>query len=165
MSRQLNLLKLCITLSMLLPFCSSGAASSQQNPYKVIYDRNLFGLRPPTPVHKPEPLPALPPNIILTGITTILGEKRAFLEITPPPKPSTPAKSQSFNLTEGQKAENVQVVEIDPKAETVKVSISDNLTTLTFEKNGRKPTQVPAPLPVLNRTLPVRRIPSFSLRR
>ena len=165
MSSRLNQMKLWISLSVLLPFCSSGAAISHENPYKVIYVRNIFSLRPPTPVQKPEPPAAPPPNIILTGITTILGEKRAFLEITPPPKPPLPAKPQSCSLTEGQQSDNVQVVEIDPKAETVKVSISGMVTTLTFEKNGRKPTQAPAPLSVVNRTLPVRRIPTFSVRR
>lgn len=165
MSNQHLLIKLLISLCVLLSFCSSGATYSLQNPYKVIYDRNLFALRPPIPVQKPQTPSAPPPNLILTGITTVLGQKRAFLEITVPAKPPQPVKQQSIILSEGQQEENVRVIEIDPKAETVKVSNSGIETVLTFDKNGRKPTPGPTTSPVINRTLPVRRIPTLSFRR
>jgi hypothetical protein len=48
------------------------------------------------------------------------------------------------------------VLEIDPKAESVKVSNSGTVMTLTFEKNGRKPTQAPTPPTIARRSFPLR---------
>jgi hypothetical protein len=150
------MLKFALAFPLVWTFCSSAAVPAQENPYRHIYERNLFGLRPPTVIHKTEPPAVLPSNVILTGITTVLGAKRAFLEITLPAKPPLPAKQQSCILSEGQREENVEVLEIDPKAESVKVSNSGTVMTLTFEKNGRKPTQtVPAPT-IARRSFPLR---------
>jgi hypothetical protein len=154
-SRRFNLLKVAVALPMLWNFCTSAAVSAQENPYRHIYERNLFGLRTPV-VQTAQPPAVLPSNVILTGITTVLGAKRAFLEITVPAKPPLPTKQQSCILSEGQREANVEVLEIDAKAETVKVSNSGTVMTLTFEKNGRKPTQAPTPPTIAGRSFPLR---------
>ena len=135
--------------------------SQTGNPYQVIAQRNIFGLRPPTPAQKVEAPPAPLPNVVLTGITTLLGEKRAFLEITPLTRPPQPPKPEACILTEGQREGEVQVVQIDPKAESVKILNTGVEMTLTFEKNGRKPTTVATAAssrPVMP-SLPIRRVP------
>lgn len=135
----------------------AGVTTGLDNPYKVIYARNLFRLRPPVSATAAAPKPTLPAStIILTGITTILGSKRAFLEITPPPKPPQPAKAISCVLTEGQREAGVEVLQIDPKTEFVKVSNNGTPMTLTFDKNGRKLTTPPPP--------PQRTIPRLPIR-
>src|ERR1043166_2220962 len=70
----------------------AGATTGLDNPYKLISARNVFRLRPPISASPPAPQSTLPlSTIVLTGITTVLGAKRVFLEITPPPKPPHPA--------------------------------------------------------------------------
>jgi hypothetical protein len=144
-----NLALVCIAGFAFDSFAAAGATAISDNPYKIIFQRNLFGLRPPMTAAVTPPAAPLP-TIVLTGITTILGDKRAFLEITPPAKPAQPPKQTSCILTEGQR--QVEVIQIDPKSEFVKVSNDGTLMTLTFEKNGRKTTPASPPPPV--RTLP-----------
>jgi hypothetical protein len=144
-----SLALLCLAGFAFDSFAAAGKTAVSDNPYKLIFRRNLFGLHPPlNPAVTP---PAAPlSTIVLTGISTILGDKRAFLEITPPAKAAQPPKQMSCILKEGQREGQVEVIQIDPKSEFVKVSNSGTLMTLTFEKNGRKTT--PPPLPV--RALP-----------
>jgi hypothetical protein len=121
--------------------CTSGNAVTSDapgNPYQGIVDRNVFGLKSPPPPPDPEANKPPPPKIFLTGITTILGNKRALLKTTPPPKPGEPAKEQSFTLGEGQREGEIEVLEINEKAGTVKVNDYGTITTLDFDKDGVK---------------------------
>jgi hypothetical protein len=121
--------------------CASANAAGlpqRENPYRRIALRNVFGLRA-QPAAQPVAPPTPPlPKMTLTGITTIFGMKRAFLEITPLAKPGVPAVPKSCMLKEGDHEGEVQIKEIDPKSEVVKVSCSGTMVTLTFDKNGRK---------------------------
>ncbi len=126
---------------------SAAAPDSAANPYQGIVDRNVFGLKPPPPPPDPESNKPPPPKIFLTGITTILGNKRALLKTTPPAKPGEPAKEQSFTLGEGQREGDIEVLEIDEKAGTVKVNDYGTITTLDFDKDGVKATAGVAPGP------------------
>jgi hypothetical protein len=125
------------------PAAVAGGTNVSENPYRAIFLRNLFGLRP-VEIRTAPPPPAPSSTIVLTGITTILGDRRAFLEITPPAKPPQTAKQISCILAEGQREGAVEVVQIDPKGGSVKVSDNGTLTTLTFEKNGRKTSPTPS---------------------
>jgi len=125
--------------------------------YQAIPERNVFGLRPPTSDPLPTNPPAQLPKITLTGITTILGNKRALLMLAPPNlKPGDTNKEMSMILTEGERQGDVEVLQIDEKQWRVKVNNSGTVMTLTFEKDGPKlpPTQParatapPLPLPV-----------------
>lgn len=121
--------------------CTSGNAVTSDasgNPYQGIVDRNVFGLKSPPPPPDPEANKPPPPKIFLTGITTILGNKRALLKTTPPAKPGEPAKEQSFTLGEGQREGEIEVLEINEKACTVKVNDYGTITTLDFDKDGVK---------------------------
>jgi hypothetical protein len=129
---------ICTLASVAL--CTSGNAVTSDapgNPYQGIVDRNVFGLKSPPPPD-PEANKPPPPKIFLTGITTILGNKRALLKATPPPKPGESAKEQSFTLGEGQREGEIEVLEINEKAGSVKVNDYGTITTLDFDKDGVK---------------------------
>ena len=130
------------------------------NPYQGIMERNIFGLKPPPPPVDPNEVKAVPPpNIKLTGITTILGRKQALLMVAVPAKPPTPAREDSYILTEGQRDGDIEVLNIDEKAGTVKVDNRGAIQTLDFVNNGVKlPGATPgapappgmAPIPAMN---------------
>lgn len=143
-----SLALLCIVCVALDTIAFADGVSKSDNPYKLISERNLFALRPSTagPSVAPPNVPSS--TIVLTGITTVLGEKRAFLEVTPPAKPPAPTKEISCILTEGEREGTIEVLKIDAKAGSVEVSENGTVTTLTFEKNGRKTA------PASTRTLP-----------
>jgi hypothetical protein len=67
--------------------------------------------------------------------------------MTPPAKPGEPAKEQSFTLGEGQREGDIEVLEINEKAGTVKVNDYGTITTLDFDKDGVKVVGVPPPVP------------------
>ena len=124
-----------------LALCTPGSAvavDATGSPYQGIVDRNVFGLKPPPPPPDPEANKPPPPKIFLTGITTILGNKRALLKATPPAKPGEPAKEQFYTLGEGQREGEIEVLEIDEKAGTVKVNDYGTIATLDFDKDGVK---------------------------
>jgi hypothetical protein len=143
-----------------LAFCAAAPAvpvdtsETSDNPYQSIVDRNVFSLKPPAPpadpteVNKPTVV-----KITLTGMTTILGNKRVLMKTAPPPgKPGEGPKSeQSYILTEGQREGDIEVIEIDEKGGSVKVNNGGTLQTLTFEKDGAKlpATVAPASAPGL----------------
>jgi hypothetical protein len=113
-------------------------------------ERNVFGLKPPPPPPDPEANKPPPPKIVLQGITTFGGVKRALFKVQMPPKPGEPAKGeQSFILAEGQRDGDIEVLEIDAKVggEFVKVNNFGTITNLTFEANGIKTASAAAPGP------------------
>lgn len=117
------------------------------NPYQLIADRNVFGLKPVPPPPQPEVPKPPPPNIILSGITTLQGRKTAFLK-TPPAaaKPGQPAKGdQYFMLSEGEMDREMRVLQIDDTAGIVKVSFAGTEMALNFTDNGAKPNATPPP--------------------
>ncbi len=64
----------------------------------------------------------------------------------PPGKPGEGPKSeQSYILTEGQREGDIEVIEIDEKAGSVKVNNAGTIQTLTFEKDGAKLPATVAP--------------------
>jgi len=123
-------------------------AESSDNPYQSIIDRNVFSLKPPPP--PPDPSEANKPQalkITLTGITTIFGDKRVLMKTAAPPgKPGeAPKTEQSYILTVGQREGEIEVIDIDEKAGSVKVNNAGSVQTLTFEKDGAKLPSTPAP--------------------
>jgi len=132
---------------VVLSATTAGAASeSSGTPYQGIVDRNVFGLRPPPPPPSPDANKPPPPKIILTGITTILGNKRVLMKVQIPAKPGVKAEEQSMILAAGQRDGDVEVLEIDEKAGIVKVNDYGTITNLTWENNGIKVATAPPPV-------------------
>lgn len=110
--------------------------------YNAIAERNAFGLRAPVVAPPPEPPP---PTITvkMTGITTLMGNKRALLVITEQGKPA-----ESKMIRQGDREGQIEVLEIDEVGGSVKIKNGDREMTLTFEKDGIKPPTGPAvPMP------------------
>jgi hypothetical protein len=114
------------------------APGSSTNQYDRISARNVFGLKDPPPVVVP-PLPEQPrPKIILTGITTMLSNKLAFIRVQFPAKPGEPAKEQSMMLAEGQREAGIEVLQIDEKAGRIQVNNLGMEMPVTFDKDALK---------------------------
>ncbi len=129
----------CSLFLALLGWATSTALADAVGDYKVILDRNPFGLKPP-PAPVPPPAPAPPPetptNYKLSGITALFNPPRAMFVNQPPGKP-TP---EYISLSEGQVGGGLEVLTngINIKAGTVRVKISGEERTLSFEKDGLK---------------------------
>ena len=116
----------------------------QANHYQSISERNAFGLKPPPSVEPPAPPAPQLPKLILTGITTILGDKRALLKaLSLATHPGQAAKEESMILAEGQRQGSLEVLNIDENAGSVRVNNSGTIMTLTFEKDGAKLPETP----------------------
>lgn len=139
--------EILVLVGMLLSI-SAGAATSEnesgaEGPYSAIVERNVFNLHAPAPMVNPADLvkKTPPPNVTLTGITTILGKKVTFLT-APPTKPGSPP--DSMMLAEGQAQDDIEVRSIDEKAGVVQILNHGEAQTLDFEHNGAKPSAAPA---------------------
>jgi len=127
----------------------AASADVPTSPYEDIIARNAFALKPLPPPADPNELVKAPPvKITLTGITTIIG-KRALLE-TPAPsgKAATPGGPSKlyYMLRVGEKEGDIEVVDIDERTGTVKVKNAGQEFTLSFEKDGSKLPNTPAPV-------------------
>lgn len=123
-------------------------AEVKENPYQIIIDRNPFGLRPippPPPPPSNEPPPPPPLGVAMTGITTLLGPPKVFLEFT---DSQTKKVDRPSALLEGETFKAITVVSIDPENNRVKIKNGDAESWLDFEKNGVKPAGGGAPAPV-----------------
>src|SRR5690349_24775865 len=113
----------CLAGSVVVSIAAQAVTSeTQDNPYQSIVDRNVFALKPPPPPPDPEATKPPPVKITLTGITTILGNKRALMKAPAPPgKPGEPAKQEmSYILTVGQREGDIEVLDIDEVGGNVK---------------------------------------------
>jgi hypothetical protein len=153
--------------------CETTYADS--NPYQGIVDRNVFGLRPPPPPPSTEPVRPPPPAVALTGITTILGKKLAFMNVQVPPKPGEQAKGgpQSFMLGIGEREGEIEVIDIDEKGGIVKLNDYGVITNVPFAKVPTTPSApvnvagIPSPNggnPATNAGIPQRSIPGLPAR-
>lgn len=131
----------------LLGLCATAlvAGADVAGDYKIILERNPFGLKPPPPPPPPptNAAPAETPTAYkLSGITALFRPPRAMFVNQPPGKP-TP---EYLSLSEGQRQGSLEVLigGIDVKAGTVKVKISGEERTMSFEKDGLKGPAGPA---------------------
>ncbi|HEY9510045.1 MAG TPA: hypothetical protein VIV82_09315 [Verrucomicrobiae bacterium] len=153
-----------------LSFCvvaHAASSDSGNSPYQAIVERNVFGLKPPTGPEEAPPPPEPPSKITLSGITTMLGNKRALLSVQVPNKPA-----ENFILAEGQRDGEIEVLQIDEHAGTVKVSNHGVEQLLDFKTDGAKAqvAAVPPPAPAVTPRPPgvppppVRTIPTRQMR-
>jgi hypothetical protein len=130
-----------------LALCAAGTRDAKNQRYQAIVERNAFGLRPvPPPPVKPDK-PPQKVNIKLTGITTMLGVKKAYFILSDPAKPNTPNALVYPSLKQGERFGPIQVVSIDEKHCSVKIVNAGTPDTLTFSANGNAPNTIGAPLP------------------
>ncbi len=124
----------------LATFGSTSFALTESNPYSPIVGRNVFALKPPTPVNNTPVAPVVAaPGIELQGITTILGRPQVLLKIKLPPRPPEPAKDQSFVLDVGQREGEVEVVSINMDSGTIQLRNQGSDLVLNMKDNAAKP--------------------------
>jgi hypothetical protein len=113
----------------------------QLNPYTAIVDRNVFNLRPPPPpqTNVVDTTPAS--KITLLGIVCGPGPKQVMFKTAV----GTPPKEMSYALAEGERAGDVEVVEINEIAGTVRLKNKNDDQNLSLEKDSLKPTGGPLP--------------------
>lgn len=129
---------------------SAAITNANSHSWKVIVERNPFGLKPPAPppkVEAPSP-PAPKTEVTLTGIASMLGSTKAYL-ITKEQGKSDP---KYVSLSAGEADGAVEVLEINEKAGTVKINNAGVPTLLNFKDNGIK-TAAAAPAPNPNSAL------------
>src|SRR2546421_12634036 len=107
------------------------AAKSSPGQYQSIPARNLFALKPTPPPLEPPPTGPTRPRIVLKGITTVCN-RMALLKALFPAKPGEPAREQSYMLAPGQRDGDIEVLEVDEKAGSVKVKSFGTMMTITF---------------------------------
>jgi hypothetical protein len=112
-------------------------SENSDGPYSAIWLRNVFDLKPEPPPPPPNEKTNLPPpNVELTGITTLLGTKRALFMVQEPASAGKPAgKEESYILTEGQRQGMLEVMEINPKSKMVTIKVEQQVSTITFKTN------------------------------
>jgi len=105
------------------------ALEARQSPYDKIVESNLFKLQA-KPILPPPPPPVnQPPKVALTGITTILGKRLAFISV----EGTKLHPTESMILAEGQAANGIEVKGIDEKAGVVRIFNCGELQILNFE--------------------------------
>jgi hypothetical protein len=137
--RHAAILSLLLAAGVMPATLSLGAANEESAPrdFKGIPARNVFGLKAPTPPAPPAPPPSPTINVKLTGLLTILSSKRAVLQIT------EGGKTESKIIKEGDRDGEVEVLEINEIAGTVRIKNRGDEATLDFDKNGVKPPTGP----------------------
>jgi hypothetical protein len=134
--------------ALLAGFSLGAHGEVKDNPYQVIIDRNPFNLKPIPP--PPEPVAATPTNtppqvdIKLTGITTLLGPPRAFLQLM-----NQQTKKPEFppGLEVGDRFGDIEILAINTGEETVRIKQGDGETTLDFKNHGIKSAVAGGPAP------------------
>ncbi len=108
--------------------------------YHGIVERNVFDVHAAAPAPPRDPALDLPPppTIKLQGITDILGRKQVLFKVQLPAKPPAQPKEESFILTVGERQGEIEVLEINPKAGTVKMRNYGVVTNLSLELNSDK---------------------------
>jgi hypothetical protein len=135
--------EICLAFALLLSASAVAVTpAGTDSPYNAIVERNVFNLHAPPPPVNPADLvkKTPPPKVTLTGITTILGQKKTFLTI-PPVKPGAPP--DSMMLAEGQALNEIEVKRIDEKAGVVDIVNHGESQTLDFDHDGAKPAGAP----------------------
>lgn len=109
------------------------AASSAENPYAVIGERNVFHLNPPPIPPPPEAPKTELPDIKLSGFLKIGKTTHALFVYTPKDKKEPPIY---YDLVDGEKQGILEVVKIREDEEEVEVINSGTPTTLNLKENS-----------------------------
>jgi len=129
--------------------------SKPAHPFRVIPSRNAFRIQPPPPPPPAvEEIPKTPPpppsNITLTGFSVWKGRTKVYLQVAAPG-----GKAPDYlTMEEGQTQNELQIVSIDPKHESVKVINAGQEMTLNFKEHGAKGAGTPPGQPSAPNAIP-----------
>ena len=157
--KRLGKIVVCLASGLVL---NAGARADDvvlpNNPYAPIVVRNVFGLNPPQPVDTnatQADLPKITPN----GIMSIFGQLQVLFKVGGTAKPGQPAKDESYILSEGQRQDEIEVIQIDEKASLVTFNNHGTVQELPLAKANPPVVNTPAaasggPVPIQNFTAP-----------
>jgi hypothetical protein len=113
--------------------------------YDSITTRNAFRLKDPPPPPAPPVEPEKPGDLKLTGISSMFATKKAHFMLLERGKGAPKFYSLPIAGTGGiDEQDGLRVLEIDPKAGSVKVRFHEKEILLTFEKDGLTNAIAPA---------------------
>jgi hypothetical protein len=127
--------------------CARANALPTNHPYETIVVANVFRLRPPPAPEIPATNTPPPPKIIPNGILTF-GEKRVLFKVQILPRPPLPASERFYILAEGQREDDIEVLQINEKTGTIVFNNHGLMTTLIIDSTAPKladPTGVGLP--------------------
>ncbi len=128
----------------------------KDNPYKVILDRNPFGLKGPPEAPTQPTNQAVKVDVKFTGITSDHTSKRAWFVIPPGPGRQQP---KVLSLSEGDSDGDLKVLEINVQETTVKVLNAGNSAVLNFKDHGLNAPPAPIIQPPMPGALPAPGVP------
>jgi hypothetical protein len=135
--KQIGLPVCCLAGGLLL---SAAAPARGENPYESIVERNAFALKPPPPPPPPAEDPRNkkdpPAKVVLTGITILDHQKKAWFSLTEGKTPN--AQPKYVSLREGQRSGDLEVLEIHEKTGEVKIAHAGENTTVALKDNKGK---------------------------
>jgi hypothetical protein len=113
--KQMGKIAVCLVCGLVLNTATrADDGGLANNPYASIVARNVFSLNPPQPEAPPEQADP-PPKITPNGIMSIFGQLQALFKVSIPAKGGQPAKEESYILSEGQRQDDIEVVQINEK--------------------------------------------------
>ena len=152
MKSQLALASLCLVLT--LPARAAAPASPSSNPddetavkdsgpYAMIVARNVFRLNPiPPPVQVTNEPPAPPPSPLqLTGLSRF---GRTPIRALLANKPANPTNVLFFNLAEGERKDNLEILKINEAEESVEIMYAGVRSTVLLKDSKHEPSAAPA---------------------
>ncbi len=104
-------------VSLLAHAAQPNAQESPTNPYQLIVEHNVLRVKP-SPATDNQPPRTPPPQIILNGITTILGDRRALFKTLAIGED----KERSYMLAEGQRDGEIELLSVDMREGKIKVN-------------------------------------------
>ena len=116
------------------------SSANPENPYSAITERNIFGLREPSPA-PPTPSPPIATDsseLTLTGLVDFRTIKWALLTCTERGKQPRP-----YTLAVGQKQDALEVLDIDAEAGTVRVRHGSAEVVLAFKRHNAESIEEP----------------------
>ena len=145
--------------ALALGIANGRSATGAQDPrlYQTIPTKNVFKLKDPPPLTAPVKAAENPtvPKIFLNGITTIFGRKLALMKLMLPTKSPGDTGERSLMLHEGERENDVEVLQINEKNGSVRVNNFGTVLTLTFDRDGAKNVATtPAPGPATGGSIP-----------
>ncbi|MGA2180628.1 MAG: hypothetical protein ABSH15_13715 [Verrucomicrobiota bacterium] len=158
--KRLGKIVVCLASGLVL---NAGARADDgvlpNNPYAPIVVRNVFGLNPPQSVDPNATQGDPPPKITPNGIMSIFGQLQVLFKVADPAKPGQPAKDEAYILSEGQRQDEIEVIQIDEKNSLVTFNNHGTVQELPLAKANapavNTPTSAPGgPVPTRNFTAP-----------
>lgn len=119
-------------------------AADPVNPYQLIVERNVFRLKAAAAaaVHGRDAADP-PPKITVTGLTTILGDKRVLFKARMQAKSSVAPREESYVLAQGMSEAGIEVLAVDQKAGTATFNNHGVIQLLELATAGAETSPVP----------------------